>query len=132
MARGTQFKDFLWYVVIVVVAFPLLPLFDHLGRPEFGRPAGFALMLMLIVVKVCRDLRGRLWFWITIVGIAALHVPLVMLTAQWLSRMPFRSVLFLGIVDCLAILAVVGLIERLVGTKDASVPGASGSPKSHF
>jgi hypothetical protein len=34
VAKGTQFKDFLWYLVIAAVAFPLVPLFDHLGRPD--------------------------------------------------------------------------------------------------
>lgn len=82
MAKGTQLKDFLWYIVIIVVAFPMVPLFDHLGRPEFERPAYFALGLILLVVKVCRDLRGQLWFWITIIAIAALHVPLLMLTGR--------------------------------------------------
>lgn len=115
MAKGTQFKDFLWYIAIAVVVFPLIPLFDHLGRPELERPVPMALGMILVAIKVCRDLRGRLWFWITIVGIAALHVPLVIHTAQWLTRISFRSVLFLGVVDCLAILAVISLIERLVG-----------------
>lgn len=122
MPRGTQFKDFLWYIAIVVVASPLLPLSDHFGRPEFGRPAGFALIVMLIVVKVCRDLRRRLWFWITIITIGALHVPLLMLTVQWLNHTPFRAMLFLGIADCLVILAIIGLIEHLIGTKEP--PGA--------
>jgi hypothetical protein len=132
MAKGTQFKDFLWYLVIAAVAFPLVPLFDHLGKPEFERPAGFALALMLVVVKVCRDLRGRLWFWITMIAIAALHVPILLLTAQRLSRMPFRAMLFLGIVDCLVILAVISLIERLIGSKNPTVPAVSRNPKSHF
>jgi hypothetical protein len=30
----------------------MVPLFDHLGRPEFERPAGFALVLMLLVVMI--------------------------------------------------------------------------------
>jgi len=123
MAKGTQFKDFLWYAVIAILAFPMVPLFDHLGRPEFERPAYFVLMLMMLTIKVCRDLRGRLWFWITIIAITALHVPLLMLTARRLFRMPFRAMLFLGIVDILVILAVIGLIERLIGGKDASVTG---------
>jgi hypothetical protein len=132
MAKGTQFKDFLWYVVIAILAFPMVPLFDHLGRPEFERPAYFVLMVMMVTVKVCRDLRGRPWFWITIIAIAALHVPLVMLTAQRLYRTPFPVMLFICIVDFALILAVIGLIERLIGNKDALSNACSQSTKSHL
>jgi hypothetical protein len=115
MEAKRRIKQLLWGVAIAAVVFPLVPLFDHLGKPEFERPVPLALIVIMVVVKVCRDLRGRLWFWITIIAIAALHVPLVMQTAQWLTRISFRAVLFLGVVDCLAILAVISLIERLVG-----------------
>jgi hypothetical protein len=132
MAKGTQFKDFLWYLAISVLAFPMVPLFDHLGKPEFERPAAFELGLMLLVVKVCRDVRGRPWFWITIIAIAALHVPLLMLTAQGLTRAPFAEMLLLSIVDITGIFAVVRLIERLIGSREAPIPAVSGSPKSHL
>ncbi len=113
MENKSQFKQFLWWVAIAVVAFPMVPLFDYLRKPEFERPAYFALMLMLIAVKVCWDLRGRLWFWIAIIAIAALHVPLVIITAQRLARTPFAAMLLLGVVDIAAILAVIGLVEKL-------------------
>ena len=117
MAKGTQFKDFLWYLLIATAAFPLVPLFDHLRRPEFERPAYFALMLILLVIKVCRDLRGLLWFWIAIIAIAAAHVPLLMLTARRLSGAPLAEMFVFGIVDIAVIFAFVRVIERLVGSK---------------
>jgi hypothetical protein len=132
MAKGTQSKDFLWYAVIAVVMFPLVPLFDHLGRPEFGLPSAIALGMILVAIKVCRDLRGRWWFWVTIVAIAALHVPLLMHIAQRLGRMPFPARLSFGIVDVLVILAVISLVERLIGNKDAPADPTSGSAGSHF
>ncbi len=132
MTKGTQLRDFLWYVVIAILAFPMVPLFDHLGRPEFERPAYFVLMVMMVTVKVCRELRGRPWFWIMIIAIAALHVPLVMLTAQRLYRTPFPAMLFICIVDFALTLAIIGLIERLIGSKDAPVRPVSGSANTHF
>ena len=127
MAKGTQPKDFLWYAVIVVVVSPVMLLFDHLGRPEFERPAAFAMGLLLLIVKICRDVRARLWFWITIVAIAALHVPLLILTAMRLTGAPFAEMLFLGIADGVAMLAVVSLIERLLGSKTEPVAAPPGS-----
>jgi hypothetical protein len=112
MESKSRFNEFLWMLAIAAVAFPVVPLFDHLGKPEFERPAYFASMLMLLIVKVCWDLRNRVWFWITLIGIAALHVPLITLTALRLSRMPPRFLLVPTVVDCFAILGVISLIER--------------------
>jgi hypothetical protein len=122
MAKGTKPKDFLWYLIIAIVAFPMVPLFNYLGRPEFERPASFAVGLILLVIKVCRDVRGRLWFWITITAIAAIHVPLLMFTAKGLTEAPFAEMLLLGIVDIIVIFTVVRFIERLIGNHDAPLP----------
>jgi hypothetical protein len=125
MAKGTQFKDFLWYLAIAAVASPLIPLFDYLGRPELERPAAFAFGLMLLVVKICRDVRGRPWFWVTIIVIAALHVPLLMLTAQRLTKAPFSFMLLLGIVDGAVIFAVIRFIEHAVDGKASAIGRAA-------
>ncbi len=132
MAKGTQFRDFLWYVAIAAAAFPLVPLFDHLGRPEFERPAYFALMLILLVIKVCRDLRGRLWFWIATIAIAALHLPLLMVTAQRLRGVPLAEMFLFGIMDITVIFTILRLIERMIGNKTRDVGPASESSRSHF
>ncbi len=105
-------------------------LFDHLGKPEFERPAYFELMLLLLVVKVCRDVRGRLWFWITIIAIAVLHVPLLMLTAQRLIGAPLAEMFVFGVVDVAVIFAVIRLIERLIGSKTEPVAAAARSNSS--
>jgi hypothetical protein len=129
MAKGTKRKDFLWYLLIAAVAFPLVPLFDHLGRPELERPAYFELMLVLLVIKVCQDVRGRLWFWITMIVIVALHVPLLMFTARRLVGTPLAEMIGFGILDITVIFTIVRAIERLIGAKDASVPAVPENTK---
>jgi hypothetical protein len=131
MGKISRLRQILWGLAIAVIASPMVPLFDHLGRPEFERPAYFVLMVMMVTVKVCRDIRGRPWFWITIIAIAALHVPLIILTAQRLYRTPFPAMLIICIVDFALILAVISLIERLIGNKESPVRAVSGNPKSH-
>lgn len=122
MESKGRLKQFLWGAAIAAVALLLLPLFDHFGKLELARPTGFALIAIIVAVKVCWELRGRVWFWITIIAIAALHAPLIMLTAQRLTKMPFGGMFLLGILDVLAILAVIGLFERPIGKKDAPAP----------
>jgi hypothetical protein len=130
MGQKSRLRQILWGLAIAVIASPMVLLFNHVGRPEFARPAYFVLMLILVAVKVCWELHSRPWFWVTINAIAAFHVPLVMLTAQRLYRTPFPAMLFFGIVDFALIVAVISLIERLIGNKDLPVPAVSGNPKS--
>ena len=119
MERRSRLRRILWGLAIAVIASPLILLFNYVGRPELARPACFALMMILVAVKVCWELHSRSWFWITIIAIATLHVPLVLLTAQRLFRTPFSIMFFFGIADFVLIVAIIGLIERLIGRKDA-------------
>jgi hypothetical protein len=118
MKKKTLLPPFFWWgVAIVAVAFPVLPLFDHLGKPEIGHLVYFAIVPIAVVILVCRELRSRLWFWLTLISIAVLHVPLIMHIAKPLYRVPGREMYVLVVVDALAILAVIGLIEKLTGSK---------------
>src|SRR5579863_3751729 len=114
MAKDSQRKTILFAVVVIAVVFPLIPLFDHLGRPELGRPAFVAVAVLALTVKVCTELRGRLWFWISMVAIAACHVPLILLLPWPTHWIPAPVVFLFAIVDCAVVLAIIGLIEKLV------------------
>jgi hypothetical protein len=89
-------------------------------------------MLILLAIKVCRDLRGRLWFWITITAIAGLHVPLLMPTAHRLVGAPLAEMFVFGILDITVIFSIVRVIERVIGGKDPSVSAVSENPQSQF
>jgi hypothetical protein len=124
MAKQNQSKTLIWSAAVVVLAFPVVPLLDHFGRPALERPVLFAILIMAVAVKVCRDLWGRPWFWITTITIAAFHVPLI-LSFPWGNRwVPATVIMALCIVDLLIILGVVGLIEKLIGKKKLRIEGA--------
>jgi len=108
---------FLVGIAIVAVAFPVLPLFDHLGKPEIGHLVYFVIVPIAVVIKSCWELRSRLWFWLTMISIVALHVPLIMHISKPLYGVRGREMYFLVVVDALAILAVIGLVEKLTGSK---------------
>lgn len=113
MAKNSQLTTALFVLAVLAVAFPLIPLFDHLGRPELWRPTFVAVVALAVTIKVCRELRSRPWFWFTIIVIAACHVPLIMLT-PWPTRWIPAPVFFLfATVDCAAILAIISLIEKV-------------------
>jgi hypothetical protein len=122
MNKQTDPKDFFWYVIIAIIASTAIPLFDHLGKPELERPVAFALLVILLTIKVCRDIRSRWWFWVTIAAVAALHVPLILYIPWTTKWVPAPAILPICIADLLAILGIVSLVERLFGKKD---PGAN-------
>ena len=121
MNKQANPKDFLWYVAMAIIVSPLIPLFDHLGRPELERPVPMALGMILITIKVCRDIRGRWWFWVTMAAVAALHVPLILYIPWTTKWVPAVAILPICIADLLVILGIVSLAERLFGKKDPVV-----------
>lgn len=119
-----QLKTFLFALAAMAVAAPLVPLLGYLGRPELERPAFFATATIAVAVEVCRELRGRLWFWVTMTAIAACHVLLVMLLPWRPGWVPAPFILLLCVVDFALILAIVGFIEK----RRVRAAGQSGSP----
>lgn len=101
-------------VLAISISLPLFLLFDNLGLPELGRPVALALLLFILVIRICWDLRSRPLFWITISALAALHVPLISYTAARLDWMPFPAILGFVYLDAAAI---VFSIERVLGEK---------------
>jgi len=65
----------------VILPFPWCPYSIISGDPN-SNVSLLGVDVLMVTVKVCRDVRDRRGFWITIIAIAALHVPLIMLTAR--------------------------------------------------
>ncbi len=112
--KTSQIGALIWGVLGAAIAFPMVPLFDHLGKPEFGRPAAFIILLGFITLKVCWNLRGRLWFWLTLLLFAALHVPLIMLVAGHLSRISLFAFPTFCVVELFVMLVIVEQIEKVI------------------
>jgi hypothetical protein len=66
------------------------------------------------VIKVSRDLRNRLLFWIILLALAAFHVPLIIFAAHRLSRMPSLALLSFCYLDGFVVII---FIERAMGIK---------------
>src|SRR6266567_3765702 len=78
----------LWgYIFIPVGAFLLFALFDHFGKFALARPTVFSVSIIIIAVAMRWKLKGRVWFWITMASLAALHVPWILFipwTTKWI------------------------------------------------
>jgi hypothetical protein len=105
----------LWGIAGGAMALATAALFDHFGRFELARPTGFAMMVVAVVVKVCWRLRDRLWFWIVVIAIGALHVPLIMLIRWPTGWVPGAVAYPFVILDLIVYIAVIDLLEKLFG-----------------
>lgn len=62
------------------------------------------------------ELRGRVWFWMTIAALAGIHAALLKVI-PWNDRnYPGVVLLPLGLLDLTFIYAAIKLIEKIVGT----------------
>lgn len=107
-------KQRLEWVALGLALSPLIVLFAHLGRWDLARVAPPELGVLIAVIKVCWDLRSRLLFWVLILGLAVLHVPLIIYMAPRLSSWPSLSLCGFFYVDSFVVILV---IERTMGLK---------------
>jgi len=105
----------LWgYVFIPVGAFLLFSLFDHFGKLALARPAVFSVSLIIIAVAMRWELKGLVWFWITMASLAALHVPLILFIPWTTKWIPVLVIIPFGIADLYAMLLVVSIVGKFM------------------
>lgn len=115
MADNSKKKWTLWIIAVVILAFPLVPLFTYLGRPASGPPAYMFTLMLLLAIRGRWELSRRPWFWGTVAVIVAIHAPLILLV-PWSSRwIPAIIKTPFCVVDLLVILGIISLAERLNG-----------------
>jgi len=104
-----------WGVLCVMVgAFLLFVLFDHFGKLAIALPTLYSVAIITITVAMRWKLKRHVWFWITMIVLAALHVPLVLLV-PWTTRwVPVFVIIPIGIADSYAMLWVVSVVGKFM------------------
>lgn len=101
-----------WGVLCVIIgSLPAYWLFDHFGRLNIALPTLNGVGMLGFAIAVKWKLRRRVWFWITMAVIAALHVPLILFVpwgTRWVPALAIAAIDSADLVVILAILAVVG------------------------
>ena len=83
----------------------------RLGSFDLGLPALNSIAVVGFTIALKRKLRRHAWFWGTMVVLAALHVPLVLLvpwTTRWVPALAIAAIDSVDLFLMLAILAGVG------------------------
>jgi hypothetical protein len=88
-------------------------MFDHLHRIELTLPVMNSVIVFGYLIRLRWRLRDRVWFWLTMLVCAALHVPLIMAIPWTTKWVPPVAVAVFDAVDFCVILLVLALLERM-------------------
>lgn len=107
-------------VKIGILLLPIFFLLVFLGNADLGATVCIVLAAMIFAIKIRWNLRKHVWFWVIILFIFALHVPLFFIVRWPQGSLPtlFYTMPF-GIVDFLIISKALGLAEKFL-SKDSS------------
>jgi hypothetical protein len=98
-------------------------LFDRLGRLDLALPILNRIGVLGFVLVLKWRLSRRVWFWITMTIVVALHVLLILSiswTTKWVPASAFAGAASLDLIVILAILSVVGKFMEGPNLKVAS------------
>jgi len=114
-----------WWGVLCVIAGTILfgLLFLEFGRLDLARPSLITAAIMVLAIIMRWRLKRHVWFWITMVILAALHFPLI-LFVPWTTRwIPAFVTIPIGIADLYLVLWVLSTVEKLMGEQKAAEKG---------
>jgi len=90
-------------------------MFVSVGRFDLARPTMVSAAMVSLAITMRWKLRTHRWFWITIIILAALHVPLILFipwTTKWIPAVLMAPV---GIADLCAMLWVISVVAKAKG-----------------
>jgi hypothetical protein len=105
-----------WGVLCVIIGTVLLALsFVYFGRFDIARPTLISVAMVVLAITMRWKLRRHAWFWLTVVCLAALHVPLILFvpwTTKWVPALVIAPV---GIADLYLMLWILSVVGKFMG-----------------
>jgi len=114
-------------LVLVLCTLPFSFLFDYLVGPAKGRAAWGCVGMIATAAWLCWDSRKRVWFWVTIMILVLLHIPLVLFVPWSNTNYPGVVLLPVGLLDFAIVYGCIKLVEKVM--KRAQPPDAA-QPRS--
>lgn len=103
-----------WALLCGVCTAPVFLLFAYFGDPGRGQAAWVSAMMIALASRFLWDLRTRRWFWISIVTIVLLHVPLILYISWPLKQLSYVALLPAGLADFAVVYGLIRLVETAV------------------
>ena len=105
---------------IIVIGAPMTFLFALYGRLELALPLMNIIGVLGLMILFKWRLRKQAWFWVTMVLIAALHVPLI-LFVPWRTRwVPALAIAVIDSADFCLILWILASVGKFMGESRAA------------
>ena len=113
--RGKRIRG-VWLLVEVVLSMLLIAILYHFGIEQLFWPIVTTIAVPAFAVWGHSELKGRLWFWVTIAGVVASHVAFFYFAGwpwgtKWVSAFAIAG---LWNLDLVAVFALIWLIEKLL------------------
>jgi hypothetical protein len=114
-AKDKQIRLSRWGLLWAIFAgLAVLLLFDQFGKSALARPTADSVALIIIAVAMRWESRRHAWFWVTMIFLAALHLPLILLV-PWTTRwIPLVVLIPIGLGDVLAMLGVLFIVGKFM------------------
>ena len=111
-----------WWVLLsgVIVAAFSAALFDRFGKLYLVLPVLNSIAVLGFLVALKWRLRTRVWFWIMMIIMAALHVPLILFIPWTTKWVPALAIAAIDSADFCVILAVLSIAGKYMEGQKAS------------
>jgi hypothetical protein len=105
-----------WGLLLIIIGvIPLGFLFDYFRRSTLALPTLDSVVIIIFAFAMRWKLRRHAWFWMTMTGIVALHVLLIV-SIPWTSKwVPAIVIIPIGMLDLFAMLAILSVVGKFVG-----------------
>ena len=104
-------------VIIGAMTLPVLIFFDQIGKTDIGLSVTICLGMNMIAIRLRWELRKCLWFWMTIVFVFALELPLLLMIpgTHW-EHMTINRITLLpiGVAVCMITSGAVKFVENFI------------------
>lgn len=115
-ARQIRFPRWSW-LPIILGSLPIYWLFDRFGRLNIALPALNFVLVVCFLLVVKRKLQRYTWFWITMVVIVAVHVPLFLLVPWTTKWIPALMIAVIDSVDFCLMLWIISAVGKFIGNR---------------
>jgi hypothetical protein len=111
-----------WWGVLCVIlgALAVLIFFDHFGRLALARPTMISAAMVVIAIAMRWRLKRHVWFWITMIVFADLHVLLILFVPWTTKWVPALAIIPIGIADLYLMLWVLSVVGKFMEGPKAS------------
>ena len=93
-------------------------MFVSIGRFDLARPTMVSVAMVSLAITMRWKLRTHGWFWITIIILAALHLPLILFIPWTTKWIPALLIAPIGIADLYAMLWAICVVGKFMGEKE--------------